>query len=107
MTGCLIFDKIMNEFCSFTELNEEKEETFVKDVDEILNSLIDSAIDDINKPVSLMVKEDNLKVVEFVDEKGGFMIKDTIDLLAHKLNISRYTIYNYLDEIKNKRRVNK
>jgi predicted transcriptional regulator YheO len=45
-------------------------------------------------------------VTEIVDEKGGFMIKGSIDLLAHKLNVSRYTIYNYLDEIKIKKRVN-
>jgi predicted transcriptional regulator YheO len=51
-----------------------------------------------------MQKEDNLRVVENFDEKGGFMIKGAVDQLAHKLNVSRFTIYNYLDEIKIKKR---
>lgn len=107
ITGYLMFEKIMDEFLSISELNEEKEETFVKDVDEILGTIINEGIEKINKPVPLMQKEDNLRVVEFVDEKGGFMIKGSIDQLANKLNVSRFTIYNYLDEIKAKKKTSK
>ncbi len=64
MTGHLMFENIMNEFCATNELNEEKEETFVKDVDEILDSIINEAIEEINKPISLMQKEDNLRAVK-------------------------------------------
>lgn len=106
MTGHLIFEKMINEFCKIGELKEEREETFVSDVDEILDSIINKAIEEINKPISLMQKEDNLRVVEIVDEKGGFMIKGAVDQLAYKLNVSRYTIYNYLEEIKVKRKYN-
>ncbi len=104
LTGHMMFEKTMDEFCAINELNEEKEETFIKDVDEILDSIINKAIEEMHKPVSLMQKEDNMKVVEIVDEKGGFMIKGAIDQLAHRLNVSRFTIYNYLDEIKIKKK---
>ena len=106
MTTHLMFENVMKEFCNINELNEEKEETFVSDVDEILDSIISKAIEEINKPVSLMQKEDNIRVVEIVDKKGGFMIKGSIDQLAHRLNVSRYTIYNYLDELKVRKREN-
>lgn len=106
MTGYLMLEKITSEFCNLIELNDEKEETFDKDVEEVLNSIIDKAIKEINKPLSLMQKEDNLMIVEAIDQKGGFLIKGAIDLLAYKLNVSRYTIYNYLDEIKIKKRLN-
>ncbi len=104
MTGHMMFEKELNEFCTIHELNEEKEETFIKDVDEILDSMISKAIEEINKPVSLMQKEDNLRVVDIVDKKGGFMIKGAVHQLANELNVSRFTIYNYLDEIKNKKK---
>ena len=104
MTGHLMYKNIINEFSAINELNEEKEETFVNDVDEILDSIINKAIEEVNIPTSLMQKEDNLRVVEIVDKKGGFMIKGSIDQLAHRLNVSRYTIYNYLDELKAKKR---
>jgi predicted transcriptional regulator YheO len=106
MTGHLMFENIINEFCTINELNEEKEETFVHDVDEILDSIIGKAIEEVNKPISLMQKDDNLRVVKIVDKKGGFMIKGSIDKLAHRLNVSRYTIYNYLDELKVKKKEN-
>jgi len=108
MTGHLMFEKIINEFCIITNLSEQKEEeTFIKDVDEMLENIISKAIEEINKPISLMQKEDNLRVVEIVDGKGGFMIKGAIDQLAHSLNVSRYTIYNYLEELKVKKKNNK
>jgi len=108
MTDHLMFEKTINEFCTIVDLSEQKEEeTFVKDVDEILENIINKAIEEINKPISLMQKEDNLRVVGIVDEKGGFMIKGAIDQLAHSLNVSRYTIYNYLEELKAKKKNNK
>jgi predicted transcriptional regulator YheO len=106
MTGHLMYKNIIDEFCTINELNEEKEESFVKDVDEILDNIIGKAIKEINRPISLMQKEDNLRVVEIVDKKGGFMIKGSIDQLAQKLNVSRYTIYNYLDELKIRKKEN-
>lgn len=105
LTGYLMLEKLTDDFCNLMELDDKREETFVKNVEEILDSIINEAIEEINKPISLMQKEDNLRVVELVDEKGGFMIKGAVDLLAYKLHVSRYTIYNYLDEIKIKKRV--
>ncbi|MCK4448192.1 MAG: PAS domain-containing protein [Candidatus Marinimicrobia bacterium] len=108
MTSHLMFEKIINEFCTIADLSEQKEEeTFIKDVDEILENIISKAIEKINKSISLMQKEDNLRVIGIVDEKGGFMIKGAISQLAHKLNVSRYTIYNYLEELKAKKKNNK
>ncbi|GAI67066.1 unnamed protein product, partial [marine sediment metagenome] len=49
--------------------------------------------------VSLMQKNDKLRVVKIVDDHGGFIIKGAIDRLANELSVSRYTIYNYLAEL--------
>jgi len=110
MSGHLLFNNIMNEFCSIVELSSQKdgikeEETFAKDVDEVLEVIIKNAIKEINKPISLMNKVDNLRIVEIVGEKGGFMIKGSVNQLAHTLSVSRYTIYNYLEELKIKKRM--
>jgi len=106
MTTHLMFENILQEFCNMNELNGEKEETFVNDVDEILDIIIGKAIQEVNKPVPFMQKEDNLRVVEIVKKKGGFMVKGSIELLAQRLNVSRYTIYNYLDELKMRKKGN-
>lgn len=107
MEGYLMFKNLTDEFCSMSDLREKKEkETFASDVDEILDKIISEAINEIGKPTSLMQKADNIRVVEIVDEVGGFMIKGSIDQLAYKLNVSRYTIYNYLEELKVKKKNN-
>lgn len=35
-----------------------------------------------------------------MDDKGVFLIKGAIDKVAERLNISKVTVYSYLDKIK-------
>jgi len=108
LTEYLMFNKIIGEFCTTIDLNNEKSkeeaETFTGDVDEVLKGIIRKAIDEVGKPVSMMQKEDKLMVAKIVDEKGGFLIKGAINQLASEISVSRYTIYNYLDELKTKKK---
>lgn len=108
LTEYLMFNKIIEEFCTNVDLNKEKSkeevETFTSDVDEVLEDIIRKAIDKIGKPVSIMQKSDKLMVAKIVDEKGGFLIKGAINQLASEISVSRYTIYNYLDELKTKKK---
>jgi len=110
LTEFLMLKKFIEEFCINIDLGKEKieegVEVFTSDVNEILNDIIKKAIYKIGKPISLMKKSDKLRVVKTVDEKGGFLIKGAIDELASEICVSRYTIYNYLDELKiNKKKV--
>lgn len=108
LTEYLMLNKIIEEFCTTIDLDKEKSkeevETFTGDVNEVLKSIIDQAIEKIGKPLHLMQKEDKLRVVKIVDEKGGFLIKGAINQLADEISVSRYTVYNYLEELKSKKR---
>jgi len=99
-----MFQKTMEDFCITIDLDKEKSEkgveTFTDNVNEILKNIIQEAIEEIGKPVSLMQKEDKLMVTKIADEKGAFLIKGAITQIAKEINVSRFTIYNYLDEIK-------
>ena len=46
-------------------------------------------------------KRANLLAVKHMQEKGLFLIKGGVEKAAAALGVTRYTIYNYLDEIKN------
>ena len=104
LTEHSMFHKVMDDFCTTFDLDKEKSErdieTFTGDVNEVLKNIIQEAIEKIGKPVSLMQKEDKLMVAKITDEKGAFLIKGAINQLAKEINVSRYTIYNYLEEIK-------
>ena len=43
-------------------------------------------------------KEEKVSIVNDLDGQGVFLIKGAIDYVAEILCVSRYTIYNYLDE---------
>ena len=99
-----MFYKVMDEFCTTVDLDKKKSEkgieTFTSAVHEVLKNIIQEAVEKIGKPASLMQKEDKLMVAKIAEEKGAFLIKGAITKLAKEINVSRFTIYNYLEEIK-------
>lgn len=78
----------------------EHRETFPPDVDSLQRYLIDRAIVKVGVPVELMKKKHKSTVVRELDEAGYFLIKDAVDHLATELDVTRYTIYNYLNEVR-------
>lgn len=65
---------------------------------EIVDDLIDKIIDQDN--VDNLKRKDKIDLIQFMDEKGVFLIKGSIEKVAERLNISKVTVYSYLDEIK-------
>jgi predicted transcriptional regulator YheO len=49
-----------------------------------------------------MDRAKKLEIVSFMDEKGFFLIKGAIDNVAESLQVSKVTVYSYLDQIRNK-----
>ena len=71
------------------------------EVTTIINNLIDNIIGDTD--VSQLKRKDNLELVEFMEQKGIFLVKGAIDKVALRMGISKVTVYSYLDEIRNRR----
>lgn len=74
-------------------------EAFVRDVDELASHLIHLSIHKIGVPVDLMQKQHKVEVVRDLKSRGLFMLKDAVQLIAGELNVTRFTIYNYLNQI--------
>jgi selenocysteine lyase/cysteine desulfurase/predicted transcriptional regulator YheO len=75
-------------------------ETFPGDVDTLQRHLVSRAVHDVGVPVNLMKKPHKSQVVKVLDDAGFFLIRDAVDYLAAELGVTRYTIYNYLNEIR-------
>lgn len=52
---------------------------------------------------SFLKKEDKLKIVSFIYDENGFLIKGAIDQVANELQVSGYTVYNYFEDLKAKK----
>ena len=85
----------------FVDTAEEKEESGIdaifSNVNDLLDRLIEESVQYVGKPVALMNKEDKVKAVRYLDEKGAFLIKKSGDKVTKYYDISKYTLYNYLD----------
>ncbi|MBN1314768.1 MAG: PAS domain-containing protein [Anaerolineales bacterium] len=108
--GCLCFNidlthwkvakRLIDFYCKSEPPEDPVPELFKPDVESMLDIHIQEVLEQSATPVSLMKKDDKLKVVQELDERGIFMIRGSVSRVANALNVSRYTIYNYLDEIK-------
>ena len=74
-------------------------EAFVKDIDELAQLLLDQAIGDCPVPVDRMRKEHKIDVVRTLKDRGFFLLRDAAATAGQALQCTRFTIYNYLNEI--------
>lgn len=98
----LFYNDAIKEFCSIPIIGDtpEPSEQFTNDISETVRLMFDEALRRQGIPPSRMGKSDKLEIVKELDDKGLFLVKGAIDLVASQLDISKFTLYGYLDEIK-------
>ena len=67
-----------------------------------MENLIQNAISSIDKKTADMTREDKVAIVAYLEAKGAFLIRYSVERVAELLGMTKYTIYNYLDEIRKK-----
>ena len=103
ITELTIARNIINDFTNIiedTDFDEDSGESFGSTVNEMLSSIVNKTLESVGKPVAFISKEEKVNIVQTLDQKGVFLIKGAIDYVAKVLCVSRYTVYNYLDEIR-------
>lgn len=79
--------------------NESHQETFFKNVNEMLSYYIREIEKQKGKPASEMNKAERQEAIIFLKEKGVLDIKNIRSKLCEIFGISRYTLYHDLDEL--------
>lgn len=70
------------------------------DLSRALEALLREAVAKVGQPVALMGKDEKLAVIRYLDEHGAFLLRGSVEDVGRELGISRFTVYNYLDEIR-------
>jgi predicted transcriptional regulator YheO len=96
--GCLCVNSEISE--AVTATAPEQPETFPRDIDSLQRFLVDRAIAKVGVPPAEMKKQHKAAVVRELDEAGFFLIRDSVEHVAGQLDVTRYTIYNYLTEVR-------
>ncbi|MGJ7506059.1 helix-turn-helix transcriptional regulator [Variovorax sp. GT1P44] len=86
-----------------THATEKAPKVEVLDTEALMLDIISSAVRRYGKPVQKMAKEEKTAAVEMMLERGLFMVRGGVERAAAALGVTRFTIYNYLDEVKARR----
>lgn len=77
---------------------DQSPEAFVHSIDELASLLLRTAIPDQEEPGELS-REQKIAAVRSLKKRGFFLLRDAAEKAATTLGVSRFTIYNYLNEI--------
>lgn len=85
---------------SLTGHNSRPSSTHCDDVGQMMDLVIEQASTIIGKPVSYMNRADKKEFIRHLDERGVFQIKKSSEKVANFLDVSKFTLYACLEEIR-------
>lgn len=74
-------------------------EVFPRTVGDLTDQIVAEVIQAAGIPVDLMKKSHKLEVVAELERRGVFQVKEAVAEVASALDVTRFTIYNYLNEL--------
>lgn len=98
ITDFIAAKNVINDIMRIGETDTEKPSK--NKVNIILSDIVKDTINELGRPIIYLSKDEKVLIVKKLDHQGAFLIKGAIDYVAEVLQVSKYTIYNYLDEIK-------
>lgn len=105
ISNLMMTDRMLKEFFNLdaaslpSERSGASGEVFAKDVNQLLDALIQDAVRTVGKPVSMMSREDKIAAVAYLDSRGAFLISKAGTKVCTYFNMSKYTLYSYLKTI--------
>jgi hypothetical protein len=66
-------------------------------LDDALDQLISLGEASIGRSMQEMSRADKQQLVRFLDERGAFTLRKSVERVADYLGVSRFTVYNYLE----------
>lgn len=75
-------------------------EHFYEDVASLTTDLLQRAVDSVGVPVPAMSRTHKMEVVRELDRRGFFVIREAAETAGEALQVTRFTIYNYLNELR-------
>lgn len=102
VTDLMSISKIMEEYeFGMPVSSVPEQEVFAESVSELLEELIKGCELVIGKHPSYMSKKEKIEAIKYLDTKGAFLIAKAGDRISRYLQISKNTMYGYLEESRN------
>ena len=92
--------QFLQNFIPASDYSETSAVNFASSVEELVVQTVEKTIEEVTSDRMVANNNKNRQIVASLYEKGIFDIKDAINLVAERLNISRHTVYLYIRQIK-------
>ena len=94
------FAKMMESMLPEVAGTQNVSEHFPLTAKDLVETSFNEVVDEVNRRIGISPTQKNKLIVEELYKRGIFHIKNGIDIVSEKLGVSRYTIYNYIREVK-------
>ncbi|MCK4814717.1 PAS domain-containing protein, partial [bacterium] len=100
VTDILNFNVVIQDMLAISDdiYQHKPAETFHSDKFSTLNGMADKEIRQSGKTVPTMTRKDKIELIKKLENQGFFLIKGAVGIIAQKLNVSKFTIYNYIQQ---------
>ena len=78
----------------------ETDEIFAGDIRDVVSGMVAKILGEMGRTPGAMTREEKMEVVKRLEERGAFLVKRSAEQVAEALDLSRYTIFSYLKEIR-------
>lgn len=100
ITDTIAFENFLHKYNDFSLNRDNDQEIFASDVKSVLEFIISDAQAQVGKQPGDMDKGDKIKFLAHLDKKGAFLITKSSERVCEYLDISKFTLYNYLDTVR-------
>lgn len=97
ITDAMVARNFLNSYVGASG-NDQVEATVYNNVDDLLISLINESIHYVGTPVAMMNREQKIEGIKYLSDRGAFKIKNASTIVSKYYDVSRYTIYNYIND---------
>ena len=97
ITQTIALENFLHKYNDFSIEKDKDQEIFATDVKSVLEFIIREAQSQVGKEPAEMNKSDKIHFLGCLDKKGAFLITRSSERVCEYLNISKFTLYNYLE----------
>jgi predicted transcriptional regulator YheO len=94
-----VLNQMKNVMAHLTDVTGDLKHHIIGEEQTNIEAVFNACVEIINKPIERMKKSDRVALVMLLKERGAFNMQKSVPYVADQLGISKYTVYNYLNEI--------
>lgn len=100
ITDFLNAKSVLDEFTHIGNETSRTSERFASSFQETLEAILEETVRGMGKQPSRMDKDERLEFIRRLNRRDVFVFKGAVNHVARLFGVSRYTIYNYLKEVR-------